>query len=421
MKKLILAVFILVFGAALLACGENTGGNNTDDYLTTVTFWNIFTGPDGEEMVAMVNDFNDQFEGEYRVLTQTIPENDFYEKINTAVPLGQGPDVAIMHLNKIARYASLGLLTAYDDLDAEFNFVKEDYIAGVWDAGIYDNKRYTVPLDVHPLTLYYNKDILDNYDVSVPTTWAELITACNTLRDDSIGQWGLPMSNVWPSQLVFQSALFQNDGDDLDDKGIYPTFNTQEGFNTLEKMHDLVYEYDMSPKNVSVDEDLALFRQGKAAFHINGVWMLNGIIDSGINFGTAPIATLFGDTPATWANGHNFVMPYQSELSLDKQEAVLAFIEYVSNNSIRWANAGQIPANLSVLASDAYKELPYHQSFVDFDSIVFSSSSPYISDSFEPIYSRVTEAMSTEDVDIQALLDSAEVEGTQRVNEALDN
>ena len=134
-----------------------------------------------------------------------------------------------------------------------------------------------------------------------------------------------------------------------------------------------------------------------------------------------PIATLFGDIPATSANSHNFVMPYKENVSKDKKAAILAFIEYISTNSLRWVSAGQIPANLRVLESPEYQALPYHSAFVDISTLVFANTSPYFSDSFEPVYSRVTEAMNTPNADIQALLDSAELEGIQRVNEALEN
>lgn len=426
MKKLILILLAMLTILGVVGCQENnstTTGTNTDGtnpgYLTTITYWNIFTGPDGEEMAAMVEDFNAEYDGVYRVLTQTIPANDFYDKMNTSVPMGQGPDVAIMHLDRVSRYAKQGLLNSFEDLGMTLSLTEDDYIPAVWQAGVYEGERYGIPLDVHPIGLYYNKDILDASGVEVPTTWDELIDVCDVINDPDNEQYCFPMSNVWPSQFIFQAALYQNGGDDLDDDGLYPAFNNDAGFTAMKRLHDLVYTYEMSPENVTVDEDLALFRQGKAAFHINGIWMLNGIIDSGINFGTAPIETLFGDTPATSANSHNFVMPYKAEVSDDKKAAILAFIEYISANSLRWANAGQIPANLNVLQSQEYLALPYHSTFVNVETIRFADTSPYFSDSFEPVYSRVTEAMNTATANIQALLDDAEQEGRQRVDEAL--
>ena len=274
MKKILLLTLMIVLSFGVISCSEeitttlngtDTGDSTNPGYLTTITFWNIFTGPDGEVMSQMVNDFNTEYDGVYKVLTQTIPANDFYDKMNTAVPLGQGPDVAIMHLDRISRYAKLGLLNSFEDLGMQLNLTKDDYIDVVWEAGIYNNERYGVPLDVHPIGLYYNKDILDEYDVEVPTTWDELISACAILNDPSNDQYCLPMSNVWPSQYVFQAALYQNGGTDLDKDGLYPAFNTNAGFTALKRLHNAVYTYGISPANVTVDEE-------GANFTFNGSW-----------------------------------------------------------------------------------------------------------------------------------------------------
>ncbi len=414
MKKplMFITAFILVFGLA--ACGN--GEEQRPEGEVAITFWNIFTGPDGEVMRQMVEDFNAEYEGEVRVSTQTIPEVDFYEVFNTAVPQGQGPDVAIMHLRRIAKNADLGLLNSFDHL-IDADEMGENYIQAAWQGANFDGQHYGIPLDVHPLGLYYNKDILDEAGVEVPSTYDELLAACDALED--YVQHCLPLSTMWPSQNVFISSLFQNDGEDLDAAGEYPAFNTPEGYEALDVLNRLIHEHELSPTNVTVDEDLTLFRQGNAAFHINGIWMLNGILEADINMGTAPIATLFGDTPATWADSHNFVVPYNPNISEEKEAAIMTFIEYITGNPMRWVEAGQIPADVRVLESDAFAALEYHNNFVDIDSIRFVTSSPYLEDAFEPVFSRVTTAMANADADIQALLDDAEQEGIELADEAM--
>ncbi len=417
MKKGLMLMLVTMFIFSLVGCGNDTP--EEEDYLVTITYWNIFTGPDGEEMVAMVNDFNELHDGVIKVNTQTVPANDFYEILNTVVPQGEGPDVAIMHLDLVPKYADLGMLMPFDDLMDDVEMNSEDYIPAVWDAGVFDGSRYGIPLDVHPIGLYYNQDILDEYGVEVPTTYEELIAACEILTDDSIDQWCMPLSTVWPSGHLYTSALFQNGGEGLDSNGEYPGFNTSGGYDALKVFQDLIYTHNASPKNVGVDEDLALFRQGKAAFHINGIWMVNAIIDSEINFGTAPIDTLFGDIPAVWAGSHNFVMPRPAKVSEEKQSAIMEFVKYITENSIRWAGAGQIPANIQVLESDEFKALEYISTFANVSSLAFVKPSPYFEDAYTTIYSRVTEAMTSGTVNIQTLLDEAEQEGIQRADAAL--
>lgn len=416
MKRLIMFGLLITSFFTLAACGDN-GDDDLQEGEVALTFWNIFTGPDGEVMRAMVSDFNEEYESEIRVSTQTIPETDFYDVFNTSVPQGEGPDIAIMHMRRIAKNADLGLLNSFDNLIDE-DTMGENYLPSAWQGGSFEQSRYGIPLDVHPIGLYYNKDILDEAGIDVPQTYDELVAACDAL--EGIVDHCLPISNTWPSQNLFISSLFQHGGEDLDENGEYPAFNTQEGYDALKVFHDLVYEDNISIPNVTVDEDLTLFRQGNAAFHINGIWMLNAIKDSGINFDTASIATLFGDEqPATWADSHNFIMPLQQNVSAEKEEAIMTFIDYITANAMDWANAGQYPADLRILESDEFAALEYHSSFTDIDSITFTTTSPYLEDGFEPIFLRVTQAMRNEGVDIQELLDDAEREGIELVDEAL--
>lgn len=418
MKKLMMILSVLTLVLTLSACGGD-GDDNGDlaEGEVAITYWNLFTGPDGEVMRDMVDDFNEEYEDEIRVSTQTVPENEFYDVFNTSVPQGEGPDVAIMHLRRIAKNADLGLLNSFDDyIDKEQ--MSDQYLSTAWEGANYDGNQYGIPLDIHPIGLYYNKDILDEADVEVPTTTEELIQACDDLEGHV--DHCLPMATEWPSQNLFISSLFQNGGEDLDENGEYPAFNTDEGYEAMKVLQDLIHEHEVSPTDVNVDEDLSFFRQGNAAFHINGIWMLNAMKESDVNFGTASIETLFGSEPATWADSHNFVMPYNPDLSEEKSEAIMTFIEYVTNNSIQWAEAGQIPVNKDVLESDEFNDLEYHNDFVDLDSIQFVTSSPYIEDGFEPVFSRVTTAMANDDADIQDLIEEAETEGTELVDEALE-
>ena len=414
MKRLMTLSILFISIFTLAACGGN-GDNDLQEGEVALTFWNIFTGPDGQVMRGMVDDFNDEYDGEIRVSTQTIPETDFYDVFNTSVPQGEGPDIAIMHMRRIAQYAELGMLNAFEDM-IDADEMGENYLEAAWDGGSFEGIQYGIPLDVHPIGLYYNQDILDEAGIDVPTTYDELVSACEEL--EGVVDHCMPVSNTWPSQNLFISSLFQHGGADLDENH-YPAFNTQEGYDALKVFHDMVYEDNITIPNVTVDEDLTLFRQGNAAFHINGIWMLNGIKESGVNFGTSSIDTLFGDEqPAVWADSHNFVMPYQPGMSEEKEEAIMTFIEYITANAMEWVEGGQFPADLSLLESEAFENLEYHSSFADVDAITFTTTSPYLEDGFEPIFLRVTQAMRNEDADIQELLDDAESEGIELVDEA---
>ena len=45
---------------------------------------------------------------------------------------------------------------------------------------------YCIPYSNYQVVLYYNKDILEENNVEVPTTWDELLAACETLKGNGV-------------------------------------------------------------------------------------------------------------------------------------------------------------------------------------------------------------------------------------------
>ena len=85
-----------------------------------------------------------------------------------AVASGAGPDVAAMHLDQVGTNAARGVIIAMDDFADDLELEESDFNPTVWKAGIYDDKRYSIPLDVHPLGFYYNNALLQKGGVTEP-------------------------------------------------------------------------------------------------------------------------------------------------------------------------------------------------------------------------------------------------------------
>ncbi|MBS4195574.1 ABC transporter substrate-binding protein [Lederbergia citri] len=383
MKKVRILVLLLSFALILSACGgTKTGGKGE----ITLEYWNIFTGPDGDNMKKMVDQFNEEHKGEIKIKSQTMPAGNFYDKIRTVVSKGNAPDVAIMHLDQIAKYSDLGVLEPLDDLAAGLDMSEDDFIPQVWKAGVYDGKRYGIPLDVHPLALYYNKDLLEKSGFDAPpTTLDELIEMSKKIQEDNSGVWGTAIPPLWPSGFIFHSLLYQFGGESTDAEGKTPLYNSEAGVNALQTMADLVHKEKISPNNIQQDGEVTLFRQGKLAFHFNGIWMINGFEEQeGLNFGSAPIP-VFGEKASTFAGSHNFVLPKQKKKNEAKLEAAMKFVKYVTDNSLEWAKAGQVPAKNSVRESDDFKALEHQSAIAEqVPYLIFPPASPTFIDAWSP-------------------------------------
>ncbi|MFN7252640.1 MAG: ABC transporter substrate-binding protein [Anaerobacillus sp.] len=423
MKKMKWFLFLLLSITVILAaCSNSKESGKTDDVdsgekeknepvsaeVISLNFWNGFTGPDGEDMKKIVDQFNQEFAGEINVKTETMQWGVFYDKIRTVVTQGQAPDVAIMHLDQMPGMARNGILYELDELAKDLDMTEEEFIPAVWNAGVYEDKRYAIPLDVHPIALYYNVDLLNEagYDAP-PTTWDEFLEMSQAMTKDD--QYGFAMPVLWPSQLIYFSALYQHGGESVSPDGLEPLYNSEAGIEALQKLTDLVHKYKVSPTDIQQDGEVTLFRQGKVGFHMNGIWMINGFVEQdGLNFATAPIPTM-GDTKAAWAGSHNFVLPKQKKDDPAKQQAAMKFIKYVADNSLEWAKAGQIPAKNSVNQSAEFLALE-HQANIAKQSpyLVFAPASPTYVEAWVPAEEGVQLAILGQKTPEAALNDAAD-------------
>ncbi|MDQ3530102.1 MAG: extracellular solute-binding protein, partial [Actinomycetota bacterium] len=94
-------------GAAVASGGEYSGP------AVELAFWNGFTGADGPVMGDLVEQFNSEHDN-IAVAQNTQQWADFYASVPTAVTSGNGPDVAIMHIDQLATNAARNVIIPLD-------------------------------------------------------------------------------------------------------------------------------------------------------------------------------------------------------------------------------------------------------------------------------------------------------------------
>lgn len=388
-----------------------------------LNFWNGFTGADGKGMQKIVDGFNAEYDGKIHVQTQIMPWDTYYEKIITAVTSGQAPDVGIMHVDKCPKFAKKNVLLPLDQYTSSLGLVEDEFIKTVWNAGIFEGKRYGIPLDVHPLGLYYNMDLLKEAGFDAPPTnmdeFMEMAKAMtkDTDGDGEIDQWGFAMPALWPSQQIYWTALHQFGGQSTTEDGMTPLYTSDEAVEALEFLVNTAQKDGISPKDIQQDGEVTLFKQGKLGFHLNGIWMIAGFDEQeGLNYGTAPVPQ-WGKQKAVWAGSHNFVLYKQRKEDLNKQEAAMVFVDYIVNNSMEWAKAGQVPAKNSVRNSEEFKALDKQMGFAkQADYIVFPPVSPFFDYAWSPSGEAITKAVLGEMTPREALEEAA-AKGEMQVEE----
>ncbi|WP_182112732.1 MULTISPECIES: ABC transporter substrate-binding protein [unclassified Actinotalea] len=317
--------------------GEYTGPD------IELSYWNGFTGGDGPFMQEMV----DQFMAEHDNITivpNTIQWADFYQRVPAAVNAGEGPDVGVMHLDQLATNAARNVIVPLDAVAEQLELTEDDFSEEVWQAGIYDDQRYGIPLDVHSLAMFYNTEHFAAAGITEPPTDGEsFMAALDALQAAGYEQpfW---MPARWPGHLMFLTLLQQNGGGAYGEEEA--TFGGAEGVEALEWMRGMVDE-GYSPSDVAQDSQYVAFKNGETSITWDGIWQINDLEESGMPYALAPVPTIF-DEEAFWANSHQFFMTKQATQDEDKLAASQVFLAWMSEHSADWAGAGMIPARESV-------------------------------------------------------------------------
>lgn len=378
--------------------------------LVEIEYWNVFTGPDGKGMQNLVEQFNKEFDGKIKVTVQSLPAGEYYDKIVTAVASGNAPEVGIMHVDNVKKFAAKGILQPLDDDLKALGIKGENYLTPAWVGGQYQGHQYSVPLDVHPLALYYNIDLLNKAGFKEPPkTPDEFIAMAKAATKD--GNWGYMLPVGWPSSQIFDAALYQNGGTLYSADGQKPVYNSAEGVKAMQWLKDLVYKEKVSPENVPVDGGVTAFRQGKLLFTIDGIWMMQGFKDqAGLNFGVAPVQSILGtQKKAVWAGSHQFVLYKMKKNDEAKRKAALTFVDWIGKHSVEWAKWGQIPAHNEARNSADFKALK-EQSILaqQVDSVIFveGKDNPWAPAGFDTIGEQLN-LIFTNKIDTKAGLDKA--------------
>lgn len=360
MRKKAVLMFSVLFAIMMVMSGcSSSSSSSSASAKNEIIYWNPFTGPDGENMKQIVNEYN-KTNPKFKVKNVSIEADDMYKKIPTVVNSGKGiPDLTIVHAERIKQFVDNDLLTTYDDKLADYPEIKaENYVPAGWNIGDINGSRYSVPLDVHSFVMYYNKDLLEKYapnalDDNV-ITFDEIKAAGELSKKDKIAGIGI----TWTRPIFL--SIYNQLGGDITSDGEKPTLNTPEAKKALELLKGLV---DDKITNKDGEDPGQLFKSGKAIFYPEGIWMQNSVNEAKkLNWGLTSFPQISPDKIVNWTSSHQFVMFKDKNRSKEKTKGIMDFLDYVRQNSLPWAQAGQNPAALATLDNPEYLKLP--QSFL---------------------------------------------------------
>jgi len=366
--SILVALCIVLTG---VRCGTApTDQDGKDGNKIVVNFWNGFTGPDGKTMAAIVKQFQTE-NPDVEVKMQIIPWGTYYDKLTLSLAYGGAPDVFIMQAARFTEYASFNTLKPMAPLIASAKpaLTEKDFAAVPWKATMYHGTQYALPLDMHPIGLYYNTKLFkeagivdDKGQAKPPTTLTEFLDDAKKLTKDTDGdgrpdQWGFAYTFQHTNWLTF---AHQFGGDIVTPDGKAGSMSSPACLQATHLMCDLIYKYKIAPKPEGVDSWLA-FRQGKVAMAMEGIYMLSSLQQQpGLQFAGAPVPQ-FGPKQGIWGGSHLLCQP--ATISPERSQAAWRLMRYLSDHSLAWGGGGQVPARLDVQDSPKFQEMTVQAQF----------------------------------------------------------
>jgi multiple sugar transport system substrate-binding protein len=310
----------------------------------SIEMWSPFTGGDGDEMTALAERFSS--ENTCGITVSHVAQPEYQQKLEAAAAAGGLPAMTAVHATRVAALASRNVLKPFGP---EAMAVLGDELAGdfpeaLWSIGEINGERYSIPLDVHPLIMFYNKDLFAAAGVEEPGTepWTREEFEDALAKLEASGVTPLSLGNAFQAAALFQALIRQYGGSLTDEAGATATYNSEAGVKALEKIKELKDKYTPDVAGTG-DPEVNAFKQGEAAIVFHGPWWITDLAKLPFT-GFAPLPTI-GDQPATWGGSHHLSLTTEDPTT---QAAAAVWIKWLSDNSEGWAAAGQVPARQSV-------------------------------------------------------------------------
>lgn len=382
-KKLFSVLLAGTMALSLAACGDGSGKDTekaavpetaakeeteaaktkaSEDGDVVLEFWDMPWGSVAyqEAAQALVKRFNEEHPG-ITVNYTSVPWDGDYQTFNVAITSGNAPDVSTGSGYSPFQFDAMGEILPLDDLMEEMKADgSADFEETAMKQFVQNGHQVAMPWNLDPKCIYYRKDILEENNIPVPTTWDELLDACKQLSDGDFYGMAIESAGAWPLNI-----FLINNGVSFIDENKQAAFTSDGVKETLEYFRTLSEEKVIAPGSAgyTAAEAQKLFLQGKAAFIPTSADFANSIKDQGEEFYNnvellAPLTAPSGTSLSIM--GCNGIMAYQQTEHPDEAKMFIRW--WLENSDTLWTEGGMgaFPAlrtkyTLDVFTQDKFK------------------------------------------------------------------
>ena len=329
-------------------------GSGSGQPRVTITYWQYFFESKIKLVDQLIKDFEAQNPG-VRVVHENFPYDAYNQKVASAVPAGQGPDVINLFYGWVPLYVDSGYLQplpvdAFPPMEIERDFVP------MIKNSKFDGKYWALPTAVRSLALFYNADLLRAAGFArAPVTWEEfaLMAERTTARDAAgrITTEGFGVSPAGQDHHLIREVLFRQWGvAPYSADGRRVTYATPKAAEALKWYTDMITQrkagvIDFFPGGNGYRD---AFMAGRAAMIFDGSFAIASIRSrTKAAWGVAPLPRI-----SVGGEASNFGSYWVHGLTVRAQgprrDAAIKFLKYLVSDSVQrqWLEqVGELPAS----------------------------------------------------------------------------
>lgn len=328
---------------------DATSKENTTGETTEITFWHAMGGGQGEALEKLVADFesehpeikvNLQNQGNYGDLNQIL--------VATMQSPTDLPTITQAYPDWMLQFEEANLVTDLTDMVNGEDGIEDydDILPGVREEIEQDGKIMAIPFNKSTEVLWYNKDLFDELELEVPTTYEELAEVSKKIYEakniPGVGFDSLP--NFYTAYMHNQGEEIDADLDITSDKSVEAVNYYLDG---IKEGYFRIAGTDQYMSGPFANEQVGAYIGSNAG----EVYVKDGV-DGKFEYAAAPYPA-----ESSMQQGTNVYM--FDNATEEEKKAAFEFLKYLvsKDSQIEFAlNTGYIPARTSAIEDSAYAD-----------------------------------------------------------------
>ena len=353
-----------LLAVSMVGCGASSGSSSgsassdssssdSSSSATTITFWNSFTGADGDMLTDLVDQYNK--ENTDGITVKMDITSDLDSQLSSAYSVDKGPTIVLSSSATRFTYGKY-----YQDISDFFDKTgmdKSDFKQTYLDYCSEGDKLYFIPFQIVGFYLYWNKDLFQAAGLDPekgPSTWDEFAEYAKKIADPDKNIYGAGISYDYNYQIAHMMQRFGGLAVTKDGDKWQANFKDNAGYKKFLTMYsDLI---KAGANSTEKDTD-SMMTAGQLGMTVGGPWETAGMDKAGINYGVELLPT--GD-----AGEMNSVEVLGFSISTSasdaEKEAAYKFIKWWntagsdgSSPALQWSLKNGYPAYLNSVEQSA--------------------------------------------------------------------